>query len=1235
MPSKPNSTHTDDYDQFLEFAKNECQAEIVELVNIADIWQGDSIASDKLIAADPKSKKNTPNDVWVIQASDHGTKNDSWLMADSLSAKLSTEVSESVRVLNQGAKIINILMNANEEAGTSTLFMHLMTGKRSIKRVCVTNHHFVISIKAEKNPFNRYGLTHYLVNYAGIGDLIRLLNSKIYRKRAKSLARKNQSKSLSLENVQSIKIPILAREKSQILDIILQNEPNASIQKIIDILRQEQQSKESILCLTASLEWLNFSYLNSDNLLNDSSSLAAKIKILIDFIANHCRPYLIKNTYSKNKFTLWLRHFTEVAENLIAILKSQKDVNQVIALQAWMKDFYDSKSPLAVALREFHHSIESDYPPLKKLIRSHCEKFNTNLGIIAEETKKEAGGIIMQSVPLHPSAMESKAIRALLDYELEIFKDILRSSNLSGKDMYAFVLIMCWVRDMKLENNQPLKQALNNYEYWKSKLSDYGKKSIRHENAIALFHAMFYESNIRAFAQSFRFARNCLNQLNEKLYDHLIEKIWNIIESRIQKSAEGTSFSSETMSFMAKISQIEADEKVYIRYPPGARFGDYVPDNHNSRFNFLNSVDAQIFSLRQVMHHRHSSFHDSKPAWLWIADTGSWHRIVDLDHTDVIIAAPPANLKTQDYEYRDAEVFCMVNAANLVAKNVRSLICVSALFLSRGGQFLQTRKDLIYDNRINSIIYLPPGLRSDTNLSHALFLLGRTEGSEGYVTLIDGSECIVQAEDSKQRILDETTLLEIIHAKEHPKKKRVYKLEFAKYDYDFSPALYFDEDATEIPKDHVVYPLGDILIRLRDIPKLQPNDRGVALRQKLFPPTENLEFVSFIDEEVSSYDNLKPTSGWQKIFKDAFIINTILAPKGLSTCLFQHKGMDLLLRPDHQAYTVNTDLVDPQWLQLVMSSESFSKRLRGLTLGSGIPRIRHSSLLRMRLAVPPLEQQKVLVKYHLDSLAKSRAKESGLEEIIEKHKKDFLDDMRLKRHTVAQICNEIKSAVANIADELQSKGSISADQIISKRREITFEGYLSNIIDKCGDLGKKIDALTEESRFGPLKPLNVKLALKSIDQEYRDETFELSCDFDSHSFKDQSSGRTLQPIIRIAEEDFKTLYRNIIDNAKRHGFTSPILGARISVRVALIQDLNMVEVVFSNNGVPLPEGMNTERFVLRGEKAGIAANTGIGGYHIKTIMDHVGGRLQISCSDLEEFTTEVRLLFPYSYDDAL
>jgi vacuolar-type H+-ATPase subunit E/Vma4 len=144
----------------------------------------------------------------------------------------------------------------------------------------------------------------------------------------------------------------------------------------------------------------------------------------------------------------------------------------------------------------------------------------------------------------------------------------------------------------------------------------------------------------------------------------------------------------------------------------------------------------------------------------------------------------------------------------------------------------------------------------------------------------------------------------------------------------------------------------------------------------------------------------------------------------------------------------------------------------------------------------------------------------------------------LKKHSISQIANDIKSAIAVITDELEKKGSISAGQIISRRRSINFDEYLQGMSQKCSKLGDMIELLTEEKRFEPLTPLDLNKAMKKLLREYQGEDFKLTFGLDERSFVDQTTGRAIKPIIRIGENDFQSLCRNIIDNAKRHGFFS-------------------------------------------------------------------------------------------------
>jgi signal transduction histidine kinase len=246
-----------------------------------------------------------------------------------------------------------------------------------------------------------------------------------------------------------------------------------------------------------------------------------------------------------------------------------------------------------------------------------------------------------------------------------------------------------------------------------------------------------------------------------------------------------------------------------------------------------------------------------------------------------------------------------------------------------------------------------------------------------------------------------------------------------------------------------------------------------------------------------------------------------------------------------------------------------------------------------------------------------------------------LDDLRLKKHSLSQITNDIKSAIDVLSVVLARDGSISADQIVSQRRSICLREFLSGMSKRCGALCDSLDKLTEEYKYETLAPLPLMKAMQIIENECVDEDFHLTISIDKQTFVDQTTSRAIKPIIRIGANDFQSLCRNIIDNAKRHGFKDSPDGATIRVDVSLIQEEQKIALAFRNNGAPFPEGVDLRLFVLRGEQAGSTGNTGTGGYHIKSIMDHVGGRLEIDNSFVDDFPVEIKLLFPISPDETL
>ena len=102
------------------------------------------------------------------------------------------------------------------------------------------------------------------------------------------------------------------------------------------------------------------------------------------------------------------------------------------------------------------------------------------------------------------------------------------------------------------------------------------------------------------------------------------------------------------------------------------------------------------------------------------------------------------------------------------------------------------------------------------------------------------------------------------------------------------------------------------------------------------------------------------------------------------------------------------------------------------------------------------------------------------------------------------------------------------------------------------------------------------------------------------------------PPIYVAPNDFQRLVNNILNNAKRHGFTNPNKKDYVvRIDASIDAESGMYRIDFRNNGNPLPDGMNKMRYGIKGEKAGKTAGTGLGGNYVKSFVEHYGGDYDI------------------------
>ena len=149
-------------------------------------------------------------------------------------------------------------------------------------------------------------------------------------------------------------------------------------------------------------------------------------------------------------------------------------------------------------------------------------------------------------------------------------------------------------------------------------------------------------------------------------------------------------------------------------------------------------------------------------------------------------------------------------------------------------------------------------------------------------------------------------------------------------------------------------------------------------------------------------------------------------------------------------------------------------------------------------------------------------------------------------------------------------------------------------------------------------------------QAHKDVFNDISITIDDKDKKDTPNDvlrrKYIIPSLFVAQNDIQRLISNIVDNAKKHGFTDPNRkDYEINVALSIDMDKNMFQIDFRNNGNPLPEGMNKMRYGLKGEKAGITAGTGLGGNYVKSFVKHYGGDYDVF---MDNGWTVVRIYLP-------
>ena len=291
-----------------------------------------------------------------------------------------------------------------------------------------------------------------------------------------------------------------------------------------------------------------------------------------------------------------------------------------------------------------------------------------------------------------------------------------------------------------------------------------------------------------------------------------------------------------------------------------------------------------------------------------------------------------------------------------------------------------------------------------------------------------------------------------------------------------------------------------------------------------------------------------------------------------------------------------------------------------------------------------------------DELSRMKKEESvtkEMEEEFETGQKKHMTKLEDYQHAMRKHIREISSSVRRM--ERFINGMESSEEIKSflhERLEVikTHRLYLSEDIER----------LNEENTYGKAVPFDIDHCIKGFkdyfgydaypivySNEVAQEALKQYIESHRKELNDMNNADRSKIIARIKEEksfayvdiaeyNFCKVVRNILENARIHGFSTDISRNDYKIEIILTwnSERKMYQIDFRNNGDPLPDGLSKESYGENRKYAGKTGGTGIGGYEVADTVKHYKGDYAI-LQDGDWVVVSVYLPKSKSYEEGI
>lgn len=600
---------------------------------------------------------------------------------------------------------------------------------------------------------------------------------------------------------------------------------------------------------------------------------------------------------------------------------------------------------------------------------------------------------------------------------------------------------------------------------------------------------------------------------------------------------------------------------------------------------------------------------------------------------DIIVTIPPFNewIRMEDAHAVDSE-----NAPSIAIRRFEDTTTDEGQLLAFVGPALLTdsrydalRKEITTKNYLDAVINLPMGALPYTAAQASIVVLKKNRNANASIKMIDASQMFIS---EKPCVINVDEIVKAYKG-DTGSTLNVSRDDIAAKLYSWDASYYIATASEKFREGYDIKSLAEILIPVSGNEDfLETEGKRVTVSTI---PSDWTEYILHVDC-IAVSDSLRNT---RKITSPVVLFSMIGRDIKMAYCEASEKE-PIFIKPYVTAYSIANPNIHAGYLCM--------KLCRKIHENPHInTHINEKSFALAKIDFPPLsnptsyDEQANLYEEVKSAVLMYKDRELGLQDSLVQTKAEYVNEVRARKHDMMPHLRQLSSAQKNL--EYYLSDSSKQMPIFAMQKEV------QNQAKAIEALSNILTIFSRESQFGEPEAIDIYDYFIFNYPDGDDYIVDYIPDYwplkdygfeDAGKYEDGDYEGINRMIIDgwcgwykfkgtnvfMAKDDLKRLCDNILNNAIQHGFTNSDEDCcTFEIYLTINPKLDMFEIRFTNNGNPLPKGMDNVRYGLRGEKAGPNGGSGEGGYIVKSIVEHYGGFYDIFSNNSGETVVVIDL----------